>query len=101
MDPDRIATVITAEASLPLWDRAADIWIAGGWAMVALAIVAFAIFGVAIGVCIVGARKWMRARLEMHRELQRRGGYSHVSQDDEAPSPGARHAGQVELGPRG
>ena len=63
--------------------------------------VAFAIFGVAIGVCIVGARKWMRARLEMHRELQRRGGYSHVSQDDEAPSPGARHAGQVELGPRG
>ena len=46
MDPDRIATVITAEASLPLWDRAADIWIAGGWAMVALAIVAFAIFGI-------------------------------------------------------
>ena len=46
MDPAQVEAAIAAEASQPLWDRAVGIWIDGGWAMIALAIVAFVIFGI-------------------------------------------------------
>ena len=53
MDPDQIVTAITDEATQPLWDRAVQIWIAGGWAMFALAIVGFAIFGIGTDLLLV------------------------------------------------
>ena len=46
MDPAQVEAAIAAEASQPLWDRAVGIWFDGGWAMIALAIVAFVIFGI-------------------------------------------------------
>ena len=46
MDPAQVESAIAVEASKPLWDRAVGIWLDGGWAMIALAIVAFVIFGI-------------------------------------------------------
>ena len=46
MNPDQVAAALAAEANMSLWERAVGIWIDGGWAMIALAIVAFAIFGI-------------------------------------------------------
>lgn len=46
MNPEQVAAALAEESRLPLWERAVGIWIDGGWAMIALAVVAFAIFGI-------------------------------------------------------
>ncbi len=46
MDPEILAAAAAADANTPLWERAINIWMDGGWAMVALGLVAFAIFGI-------------------------------------------------------
>lgn len=46
MNPEQVAAALAEESRLPLWERALGIWLDGGWAMVALAVVAFAIFGI-------------------------------------------------------
>ena len=53
MNPEQIAAAMAAEAALPLWERALQIWLDGGWAMVALAVVAFAIFGIGTDLFLV------------------------------------------------
>lgn len=46
MNPEQVAAALAEESRLPLWERAVGIWMDGGWAMIALAVVAFAIFGI-------------------------------------------------------
>ncbi len=53
MNPEQVAAAMAAEAELPLWERALQIWLDGGWAMVALAVVAFAIFGIGTDLFLV------------------------------------------------
>lgn len=63
MNPEQVAAAMAAESQLPLWERALGIWLDGGWAMVALAIVAFAIFGIGTDLFITIRSKrfqWMR-----------------------------------------
>ncbi len=53
MNPEQIAAAMAAEANLPLWERALQVWLDGGWAMIALAVVAFAIFGIGTDLFLV------------------------------------------------
>lgn len=63
MDPEILAAAAAADANTPLWVRAIDIWVDGGWAMIALGVVAFAIFGIGTDLLLVmRSKRFQRIR---------------------------------------